>query len=107
MTLLWIVDGALPGFSPVRPKRREVEAARRSSEALLEATREIRGRSKSAGKGYVGEREAPLTSPLRLPDQAEGTFEPQPFHELVKRFADQRPEDSMKVERRETRRPGD
>ena len=76
MTRFPIADCTLPSFPPVRAKGRDIEPASRDAEVLLETTGEIGGRSKSASKGYVGERESPPASPILLPHQRDGTFQP-------------------------------
>ena len=78
--------------------------ARPYARALFETAREVRRRSEAARKRDLGER-LPLARRPGLPrHQHDCPFQPDAFHEFIQGLANQRPKNSMKVERRKTRR---
>ena len=102
MAIFGIRNGRLPVFAAVAAERLEIEPARGHVEALLETAGKIRRRTEAAGKGTVGERWLAPGGPVLLRHQVKSALQANAFHEFVERLANQRPEDAMKMERRET-----
>lgn len=107
MPLRRIRDRVLPILATLPAEGIHIEPARGDFKTLLKTAGEIRGRIEATGKRNLGEGPPPPRAPILLRHQVHRSLQSQAFYEFIKRLADERTEDAMKMERRETSRPRD